>query len=39
MRLAVDHRTVYRFTEPQARVVQLLRLTPADTDQQTIADW
>jgi len=39
MRLAVDHRTLYRFTEPQARVVQLLRLTPADTDQQTVADW
>lgn len=39
MRLRVDHRTTYRFTEPQARVVQLLRMTPADTDQQTIADW
>lgn len=39
MRLRVDHRTAYRFSEPQARVVQLLRMTPADTDQQTIADW
>lgn len=39
MRLTVDHRTVYRFSEPQARVVQLLRMTPADTDQQTIAEW
>lgn len=39
MRISVDHRTVYRFTAPQARLVQLLRMTPADTDQQTIADW
>jgi transglutaminase-like putative cysteine protease len=39
MRLRVDHRTAYHFSEPQARVVQLLRMTPADTDQQTIADW
>ncbi len=39
MRLTVDHRTAYHFSEPQARVVQLLRMTPADTDQQTVADW
>lgn len=39
MRLKVDHHTSYSFSEPQARIVQLLRMTPADTDQQTIADW
>jgi len=39
MRLSIDHRTTYRFTEPQARVVQLLRLSPEDTHDQTIASW
>jgi transglutaminase-like putative cysteine protease len=39
MRLLVDHRTTYRFTAPQARVVQLLRMTPGDTHDQTVADW
>lgn len=39
MRLSIDHRTVYRFTEPQARIVQLLRVTPQNTHDQTIVDW
>ena len=39
MRLTIDHRTAYRFTEPQARVVQLLRMTPRNTHDQTVADW
>lgn len=39
MRLTVDHRTTYRFTAPQARVVQLLRLTPGNTHDQTVASW
>jgi transglutaminase-like putative cysteine protease len=39
MRLSIDHRTTYRFTEPQARVVQMLRLSPEDTHDQTIASW
>lgn len=39
MRIAVEHRTRYRFTEPQARVIQLLRLTPADTQEQTVVAW
>ena len=30
MRLSIDHHTVYRFSQPQARVVQLLRVTPTD---------
>ncbi len=39
MRLSVDHRTTYRFTAPQARVVQLLRLTPGNSHDQTVASW
>lgn len=39
MRLTVDHRTTYRFTAPQSRVVQLLRLTPGNTHDQTVASW
>lgn len=39
MRLSVDHRTTYRFTAPQARVVQLLRMTPGNTHDQTVASW
>lgn len=39
MRLSIDHRTRYRFSQPQARIVQLLRLTPSDTDDQTITSW
>ena len=39
MRLSIDHRTVYRFAVPQARLVQMLRLTPENTHDQTIASW
>lgn len=39
MRLLIDHRTRYRFSEPQARVIQLLRMTPLDTAQQTVLRW
>ncbi len=39
MRLMIDHRTRYEFSEPQARVVQLLRMTPADHAGQTVTDW
>ena len=39
MRLSIDHHTVYRFSEPQARVVQLLRATPSDYAAQTVIDW
>ncbi len=39
MRLTIDHHVRYRFSEPQARVVQLLRMTPCDTEWQTIIDW
>lgn len=39
MRVSIDHRTVYRFSTPQARLVQMLRMTPSDTNDQTIAAW
>lgn len=39
MRIAVEHRSVYRFTQPQARIVQMLRLTPCDTQHQTVVSW
>lgn len=39
MRVHVDHVTRYRFTEPQARLVQLLRLTPHDSADQTVVNW
>lgn len=39
MRLLIDHRTTYRFTSPQARLTQLLRLTPEDTHDQSVAGW
>lgn len=39
MRLLIDHHTTYRFSAPQGRLTQMLRLTPEDTDDQTVADW
>ena len=39
MRLVVEHRTTYRFSAPQRRLVQLLRVTPADSHDQTVARW
>lgn len=39
MRLSIDHRTRYRFTAPQDRLVQLLRVTPENTHDQTVASW
>jgi transglutaminase-like putative cysteine protease len=39
MRIAIDHRTRYRFTKPQARIVQLLRMTPQDGVDQTVVHW
>lgn len=39
MRLSIDHRTSYRFSAPQMRLVQMLRLTPEDTHDQTVASW
>lgn len=39
MRLSIDHRTTYRFSTPQDRLVQRLRMTPENTHDQTIASW
>ena len=39
MRLCVHHRTTYRFSAPQGRLTQLLRLTPEDTHDQSVASW
>ncbi len=39
MRLTVDHRTTYRFSAPQTRLVQLLRLTPPSTHDRAVAAW
>lgn len=39
MRLSIDHRTTYRFSAPQGRLTQLLRLTPANSHDQTVAGW
>jgi transglutaminase-like putative cysteine protease len=39
MRLSIDHRTRYHFSEPQTRVVQLLRMTPRDDGAQTVISW
>ncbi|MEN2784987.1 transglutaminase family protein [Sphingomonas qilianensis] len=39
MRLSIDHHTIYRFSAPQARLTQMLRLTPENTDDQTVASW
>lgn len=39
MRISVDHVTRYTFSEPQARLVQMLRLTPQDSADQTVVTW
>jgi transglutaminase-like putative cysteine protease len=39
MRISIEHRTRYTFSKPQARLVQMLRLTPCDTRDQTVVSW
>lgn len=39
MRLAVSHKTVYRFDRPMRAVVQSLRLTPSVYEGQQVIDW
>ena len=39
MLLNVDYRTHYRFTAPQERVLQLLRVTPPSSDGQAVLEW
>jgi transglutaminase-like putative cysteine protease len=39
MRIEIDHTTVYRYTEPPRRLLQLLRLTPSSFVGQSVLDW
>jgi len=39
MRLAIRHTTSYRFADPVAHGLQRLRLTPKETQGQTIVEW
>lgn len=39
MRLSIEHLTTFVFPVPRARVVQLLRMTPGNSDDQTVAAW
>jgi transglutaminase-like putative cysteine protease len=39
MRLIIEHRTQYHFTQPQRRLVQMLRVTPPSFDGQSVIDW
>jgi transglutaminase-like putative cysteine protease len=39
MRLSVRHATVYHYSEPARRIVQLLRVTPSSFAGQTVLDW
>lgn len=39
MHLSIEHRTHYAFSQPQRRLVQLLRVTPPSFDGQAVMDW
>lgn len=39
MRLMIRHEIVYSFSEPQQRLVELLRVTPASFAGQAVVDW
>ena len=39
MHLLIEHRTRYSFTQPQSRLVQLLRVSPLSFAGQTVVDW
>ena len=39
MRLSIRHTTRYSFETPIAHALQRLRLTPKETQGQTILDW
>jgi transglutaminase-like putative cysteine protease len=39
MRLSIQHTTVYRYSEPTRRVLQLLRVAPQSFAGQTVLDW
>ncbi|SFP90379.1 transglutaminase family protein [Sphingomonas rubra] len=39
MRLLIEHRTTFRFPEPQPRLIQMLRVTPQNNHDQTVVAW
>lgn len=39
MRLTIHHRTTYRYSQPQTRLIQLLRMTPSSHIGQHVVDW
>jgi transglutaminase-like putative cysteine protease len=39
MRLSIHHRTTYRYSQPQTRLIQLLRMTPSSHAGQHVVDW
>jgi len=39
MRLCISHRSEFSFSEPQARLIQLLRLTPGNHAGQSVVSW
>lgn len=39
MRLTIQHETRYSYTTPPASVIELLRLTPCNTDTQSVREW
>ena len=39
MRLSIHYATLYRYSEPTRRVLQLLRVTPLSFAGQTVLDW
>lgn len=39
MHLTIQHRTTYRFTGPQSRLIQLLRMTPSSSAGQQVVEW
>jgi transglutaminase-like putative cysteine protease len=39
MRIQIDHTTIYRYSEPPRRLLQLLRLTPSNFLGQSVIEW
>jgi hypothetical protein len=39
MQLLIDHITRYTYSAPAAGIVQILKLTPSDTEGQQVVNW
>lgn len=39
MRIRIDHLTQYEYSQPVRSIIQVLRLTPPTTSQQSVSDW